>query len=147
MSRSFDAEKTSHQYQNVSDFLNYVGNLVIIATEQFKEKSYKLQREDLAIQVATASVRLSRAMIKPAGKGDVETIEAILSAFAGSPEIRCVNLNLRKGSISLNWPDEKCTTANPDTMLHKQPIRRGVRVMGKPKYTLPMNSLRKVSPK
>ena len=104
--------------------------LVIIATEQFKEKSYKLQREDLAIQVATASVRLSRAMIKPAGKGDVETIEAILSAFAGSPEIRCVNLNLRKDSISLNWPDEKCTTANPDTMLHKQPIRRGVRVIG-----------------
>lgn len=49
--------------------------------------SYKIERDKLSVRVATASVRISKALIKPAESADIEGVRHILSAFAASPEI------------------------------------------------------------
>ena len=106
------------------------GVLVFLGSLLYSKTSYSYERDRLAVKIATASVRLSRAMIPSATKGDMAAIKPILSAFAGTPEVTCVTLNLKKKKISEHWPNAECVAENPGLFLHKQPIRRGVRVLG-----------------
>ena len=44
--------------------------------------------------------------------------------------MNCVTLYLKKKKITEYWPNAECVEENPELFLHKQPIRRGVRVLG-----------------
>ena len=63
--------------------------IVIGATglKTYEYFSYEVEREKLSVRVATASVRISKALIKPARNADIAGVRQILSAFAASPEI------------------------------------------------------------
>ena len=102
-------------------------------TYVYSLKSYEYQRSELSVKIATASVRLSRALIKPASEKDLEAVRNIISAFAGTPEVICVNLALRVGNVKESWPNEECLSENPNLMMHDQPLRRGSRVLGSAK--------------
>lgn len=101
-----------------------------VATYVYSLKSYEYQRNDLSVKIATASVRLGRALINPASQNDLESVRNIISAFAGTPEVVCVDLALRVGNVRESWPNKGCLTENPSLMMHDQPIRRGSRVVG-----------------
>lgn len=96
----------------------------------FSIKSYKYQRNELSIKIATASVRLSRALIEPVTKKNEAALKNIISAFAGTPEVVCVEVRLRQGNIEYFWPNNECVQQNKNLMVHEQPIRRGTRVLG-----------------
>lgn len=109
------------------------GGLGLAGTLFYQKLAYDYEREKLSVKIATASVRLSRAVHGPARAGDLEGIRSIISAFAGTPEVTCVTLSLKKQNVTEFWPDESCVTNNPGLFLHKQPIRRQVRVLGEAK--------------
>lgn len=90
----------------------------------------KTERELLAIRIATTSVRLAHAVQPIVASENQVALNALLSAFAGSPEVRCVSLKLAQDNESIYWPDAGCADRNPDTILHRQPIRQGLVVTG-----------------
>lgn len=104
--------------------------LALIGIGGFWQTAYNYKRDDLAVRIATASVRLSRAILPAVSENDQKTIEAVLAAFAGTPEVSCVVLTSRSQDTSIYWPSETCVADNPDSLLHVQPIRRSVRVLG-----------------
>ena len=104
--------------------------LALLGVGVFWQAAYEYKRKDLSVRIATASVRLSRAIIPAVSNKDTATIEAVISAFAGTPEVTCVTLKTRGNDAPLFWPDADCVANNPDLLLHTQPIRRGVRVLG-----------------
>lgn len=112
----------------VSGFL-----LASSSTYIYAVKAYEYQRSELSIKIATASVRLTRAIIKPASQNDLSAVKNIVSAFAGTPEVVCVELNLRRGNFSEVWPNESCLAENRKLMVHDQPIRRGAKILGNAK--------------
>lgn len=112
----------------VSGFL-----LAASSTYIYAIKAYEYQRSELSIKIATASVRLTRAIIKPASQNDLSAVKNIVSAFAGTPEVVCVELNLRRGNFSEVWPNEGCLAEDRKLMVHDQPIRRGTKILGNAK--------------
>jgi adenylate cyclase len=96
----------------------------------FSIKSYEYQRNELSIKISTASVRLSRALIEPATQKNEAALKNIISAFAGTPEVVCVEVRLRQGNIEYFWPNKECVQQNKNLMVHEQPLRRGTRVLG-----------------
>lgn len=112
----------------VSGFL-----LASSSTYIYAVKAYQYQRSELSIKIATASVRLTRAIIKPASQNDLSAVKNIVSAFAGTPEVVCVELNLRRDNFSEIWPNEGCLDEDRKLMVHDQPIRRGAKILGNAK--------------
>ena len=112
----------------VSGFL-----LASSSTYIYAVKAYEYQRSELSIKIATASVRLTRAIIKPASQNDLSAVKNIVSAFAGTPEVVCVELNLRRDNFSEVWPNESCLDEDRKLMVHDQPIRRGAKILGNAK--------------
>lgn len=112
----------------VSGFL-----LASSSTYIYAVKAYEYQRSELSIKIATASVRLTRAIIKPASQNDLSAVKNIVSAFAGTPEVVCVELNLRRDNFSEIWPNEGCLDEDRKLMVHDQPIRRGAKILGNAK--------------
>lgn len=92
--------------------------------------SYKIERDKLSVRVATASVRISKALIKPAESADIEGVRHILSAFAASPEITCVKLELKTFDVAEYWPFDGCEADQAEASLHRQPIRQAMRRFG-----------------
>jgi len=80
--------------------------------------------------IATASVRISKALIAPARNGDMAGVRYILSAFAASPEISCVRLVLKKLPESQYWPYEGCAADQTDMIVYRQPVRQAMRRLG-----------------
>ena len=62
----------------------------IAGLKTYEYFAYQIEREKLSVRIATASVRISKALIAPARNGDMAGLQYILSAFAASPEISCV---------------------------------------------------------
>ena len=91
--------------------------IVIGATglKTYEYFSYEVEREKLSVRVATASVRISKALIKPARNADIAGVRQILSYFAASPEISCVKLELAIFDVAEYWPYESCEADNADT--------------------------------
>lgn len=104
--------------------------LTAIGSVFYAKYAYQHDREKLSVKIATASLRLSKAVIPAASSGDINTIRTVLKAFAATPEVSCVTLHLRKGNLVEYWPNEDCVQNNPGLFLHKQPIRRAMRVLG-----------------
>lgn len=104
--------------------------LAIIGIGGFWQTAYSYKRDDLAVRIATASVRLSRAILPAVAENDQRTIEAVLAAFAGTPEVSCVVLTSRSQDTSIYWPRDTCVADNQNSLLHVQPIRRSVHVLG-----------------
>jgi len=99
-------------------------------SQLYQRFAYDYEREKLSVKIATASVRLSRAMIPAIKSGDMGMIRSIISAFAGTPEVTCVTIKIKKGKVVEHWPDEACVADNPGLFIHKQPIRRQIKVLG-----------------
>lgn len=104
--------------------------LALLGVGVFWQTAYEYKRKDLSVRIATASVRLSRAIIPALANQDIKMTEAVISAFAGTPEVSCVTLKARGTTEPLYWPDANCVANNPELLLHTQPIRRGIRVLG-----------------
>ena len=109
------------------------GVLGFAGTQVYQKLAYEHERGKLSVKIATASVRLSNAMRTAARVGDTESIRSIISAFAGTPEVTCVTVNLTKQKLTEHWPDKDCVRNNPGLFLHRQPIRQQLRVLGEAK--------------
>ena len=59
------------------------------------------------------------------------SLEPLISAFAGTPEVKCVVLSSKKIEDEMYWPVQFCAEDNPGLLLHSQPIRRSLRAIGK----------------
>lgn len=102
----------------------------IAGLKTYEYFAYQIEREKLSVRIATASVRISKALIAPARNGDMAGLQYILSAFAASPEISCVKLVLKKLPEAQYWPYEGCAADQTDMMLYRQPVRQAMRRLG-----------------
>ena len=107
---------------------------VIIGTAAIfilQKVAYDRERDKLSVEIATASVRLSKPMYSFLQEKKTSSLEPLISAFAGTPEVKCVVLSSKKIEDEMYWPVPFCAEDNPGLLLHSQPIRRSLRAIGK----------------